>query len=632
MLIDVERDLLLNTLPGMAYRCSVEPPWTAQYISTGVRFLCSYDVNDFTNGSITWGRLVHPEDVSRLESEVVDAIAARRQFNVTYRIVDPVLGERWVLERGEGVYDCQGKATSLVGFILDITDQKLAEQRLQESEEHYRSAVELSPQIPWTANPRGKILEVGPRWHDLLGADQSASLANDWAEALHPDDRRPAMDAWEHSLSTGAPYDQRYQILLENGSYRWVRARAAGRRNSEGEIVRWYGTLEDIHAQVEAELELHQAERRYALAAAATGDIVWDWDIDKGTIRRVGPQPCTLGHSGPAFESSLSWWEELVHPADRAKVMKGVAAIIAGRGDRWSGEYRLKRADGSYAYIFDRGYVIRSGGEHTRRMVGAMQDISQRKAAEEQLQQLQTELIHVSQVSAMGAMASTLSHELNQPLTAAANYLTGMKRVLAKLDGEGKELVDQGVAEAEQQIHRAGEIIRRMRRLLRQQTGHREVISLQELALTVEKLVEASQVCPHLVLRTEIAAPADLILADQIQVEQVLLNLTRNACQAMGGADDAQIVISAWDSGDGFAVIRVRDWGRGLTEEALKSLFTAYGDSTSGGLGVGLSICRTIVEGHGGSIWAENNSDGGASFYFTIPLAEEAESWAARLG
>lgn len=276
------------------------------------------------------------------------------------------------------------------------------------------------------------------------------------------------------------------------------------------------------------------------------------------------------------------------------------------------------RPDGTYAHIFDQGFLIPTGQEGPRRMVGAMQDISERKAAEAQLEQLQAELIHVSHGIAMGAMAATLAHELNQPLAAASNYLAGSRRLITQaLQPDHEALL--GLTEAEAQIRRAGEIIRRVRRLLRNDDKQREAVSLRQMIERVAKLVEASGICPDLTLTLRIPRSADRLCVDQVQIEQVLLNLFRNACEAMKDRAQPEISVSASQASSELIEVRVTDKGDGMSEATLASLFTAYGESTTGGLGVGLSISRTIIEAHGGQIWAENNPGEGVTFHFTVP-------------
>lgn len=621
MIREDEYGLLLSTLPGMAYRCSVGAPWTLHYVSPGVRFVTSVDRQDLLSGRIPWASLIHCEDLTRVEDEVSRAVSERSHFTPTYRLLDPDRGERWVVERGKAVYDEEGKATALIGFISDITEQKQVEDRLRKSEEHFRAAVELNPQIPWTADPGGIIGDVGPKWLEMLGDRQVDNSRHGWAEALHPDDQAAAVQSWKLSLATGKPLDIRYRLRLKDGSFRWSRARAAP-RYEDRKIVQWYGTLEDIQEQAALEAELRQAEERYALAAKATGDVIWDWNIDEGIIRRIASSGSMFGYSAGEFAcSDPETWQKLVHPEDVERMAAGVRRIIAGFGDRWSDYYRLRRADGSYAHVLDRGYLIRSDGGVSRRMVGAMQDVSEQKAAEDQLQRLQTDLVHLAHQSALGTMAATVAHELNQPLAASANYLAGTRKLVSTLEGATKSQAQSALDEAEKQIRRAAEIIKRMRSVIAKKGGTRERASLKSLVGAVSKLMEASRTCPGLVIRSRIHAEADEVLVDEIQIEQVLLNLIRNACEAMEPSPRPEVSITARRVEGKLVEVEVRDRGRGLTNELLESLFTAFSGSTTGGLGVGLSISRTIVEAHGGRIRAQNNEEGGASLFFTIPAA-----------
>jgi two-component system sensor kinase FixL len=240
------------------------------------------------------------------------------------------------------------------------------------------------------------------------------------------------------------------------------------------------------------------------------------------------------------------------------------------------------------------------------------------KALRERESQLQAALRQVQTDTAMGTMAATLAHELNQPLAAAANYIGAGKRMAARLSGEVKPTLVSGLEEAERQVHRAGEIVRQARNLVSNASGTRSEASLSTMVADTQSALRASKACENLKLRVEVDPQADLLLVNQIQVEQVLLNLFRNVCQAVAPSD-ADVVLSA-RTGDDEVTVEVRDFGPGIAEEKMPSLFKA-GKSTSGGQGLGLSISRTIVEAHGGRMWAENPDDGGASFFFTLPKA-----------
>ena len=238
------------------------------------------------------------------------------------------------------------------------------------------------------------------------------------------------------------------------------------------------------------------------------------------------------------------------------------------------------------------------------------------KASQQRAVQLQAELSQAHTESALGTMASILAHELNQPLAAATNYVAACKRMIGKLEGAPKAKILTGIGEAEGQIERVGEIIRHARDLVRDSGAKRESASLRTMISRVTEVLTMGGSGGKAIIRNEVNPEADELVANPIQIEQVLMNLLRNACQMSDRGDE--VVVSAKPV-DGFARIEVRDQGAGIPEDRLPALFSTRGQSTHGGLGLGLSISRTIVEAHGGRIWAENRPGGGASFFFTVP-------------
>jgi two-component system sensor kinase FixL len=227
--------------------------------------------------------------------------------------------------------------------------------------------------------------------------------------------------------------------------------------------------------------------------------------------------------------------------------------------------------------------------------------------------------LHQAQTqTAMSAMAAALAHELNQPLAAASNYVGACRHMAAGLEGESKPAVVSGLDEAETQIRRTSEIIRHARDLVGSVSAERQPASLRSLVANALKPLRATSQCGELELRIAVDPDADGLLVNPVQIEQVLTNLLRNACQAAGSEGRPRIAILA-KSGARFAEVVVRDFGPGIDDEILPMLFNPGSKRNGDGLGLGLSICRTIVEAHGGRIWAANIPDGGASFHFTLP-------------
>ena len=311
------------------------------------------------------------------------------------------------------------------GFALGIHDQYRAaitasdRKRLSDalvalklSEEHYRSALELNPQILWTADQNGLVLEIGPKWSDYVGSATETAHGTGWLAAIHPDDSAHLKILWDRAIATGTDYDARYRIHCVDGSYRWFRDRGQPKRNADGAIVKWYGSLEDIDDQVSAEDALRESEERYRLACGATNDLIWDWHHDTDSVHWGAAIHSHFGYHDATDGTSLGWWSDRVHPDDRSRVLESLHAAIAGTDRRWTHEYRFLGADGHYAHILSRGYIVRDSAGKAVRSIGAMQDISDQK-------QTELSLRHAAQHDSLTELPNrSLFHER---LTAALN-------------------------------------------------------------------------------------------------------------------------------------------------------------------------------------------------------------------
>jgi two-component system, LuxR family, sensor kinase FixL len=253
-----------------------------------------------------------------------------------------------------------------------------------------------------------------------------------------------------------------------------------------------------------------------------------------------------------------------------------------------------------------------------RFFTGFIRDLTERQKNESRLQELQSELIHISRLTAMGEMASTLAHELNQPLSAIANYLKGSRRLLESREDESSPLIRDALDKAAAQAVRAGQIIRRLRDFVARGESERRVENIKKLVEEASALALVGAKDHAIRVQFDFDPSVELVLADKIQIQQVLLNLVRNSVEAMQSGARRELRLSAALADNDMVRLSVADTGSGLAPEVVSQLFQPFVTTKKHGMGVGLSICRTIVESHGGQIWAEPNSSGGTVFHFTL--------------
>jgi two-component system sensor kinase FixL len=258
--------------------------------------------------------------------------------------------------------------------------------------------------------------------------------------------------------------------------------------------------------------------------------------------------------------------------------------------------------------------------DHGRYFTGFVRDLTERQAAEARLQELQAELVHISRLTAMGEMASALAHELNQPLSAIANYMSGGRRLLERSKDADPRAIE-ALDKANEQALRAGEIIRRLREFLSRGEGERRAEPLPRLIQEACALAMVGAKGSGVQLRLDLDPDLAAVMVDRVQIQQVVLNLVRNAVDAMEQSQRKQVVISAAVGEENMALVSVADSGPGLDPAVAGRLLQPFVTTKATGMGVGLSISRTIVEAHGGRIWTEPNPGGGAVFKFTVRLA-----------
>ncbi len=276
-----------------------------------------------------------------------------------------------------------------------------------------------------------------------------------------------------------------------------------------------------------------------------------------------------------------------------------------------------KRKDGTTFPMHLSVGEMRSDGEPY--FTGFVHDLTEQQQTQARLQELQSELVHISRLSAMGEMASALAHELNQPLAAINNYMKGSRRLLSVSEDPNRAKIESAMDRASEQALRAGQIIRRLRDFVARGESEKRVESIAKLIEESGALGLTGAREQGVNLQFEVDHEHDLVLVDRVQIQQVLVNLFRNALEAMATSPQRRLVASTRAVSDDMIEVAVADSGSGFADGVEASLFQTFFTTKETGMGVGLSISRSIVEAHGGKMWAENNPAGGATFRFTLP-------------
>ena len=385
-----------------------------------------------------------------------------------------------------------------------------------------------------------------------------------------------------------------------------LRAEITERKNVEGALLSSEARLKQ--AQAVAHLGSYEVD-------VLTGHTRWSEEI----FRILGID------SASGSLSRQDFVERIVHPEDRGYAVQRYDQVIQGK--LYDVEYRVIRSDGSVRFVQSMGEPIRNAEGTVVRLVGALLDITERKQTEEALREAQAELAHVTRVTTLGEMTASIAHEINQPLAAVVNNASACLRWLAG-PAPNLEEARQSAALIIADGHRAGEIISRIRALAKKAPPRKDWVNINETILEVIALVRSEAQKNRVSLQTQLSSDVPLILGDRIQLQQVILNLIINAIEAMSGVGEGSRELQVGTEKDELQGVRVavRDSGPGLDPDSLDHIFAAFYTTKPQGMGMGLAISRSIIEAHGGRLWATANEDRGAMFQFTLPADAERVS------
>jgi C4-dicarboxylate-specific signal transduction histidine kinase len=342
---------------------------------------------------------------------------------------------------------------------------------------------------------------------------------------------------------------------------------------------------------------------------------LWKWDIVHDEIWSTDKGRSLFGIA-KTERISFDRFLDSLYPEDREPVRLAVDKSLAG-GDNYEGEYRVVLPDQQIRWVATRSRIEFSNRGLPLRMCGVSADITRRKQAELDLQKQRNELAHLSRMTMLGELSGTLAHELNQPLAAILSNAEVALGFLAQ-DATALDKVREILEDIIEDDIRAGEVIQRLRLLLRKNEVQRQSLNLNEVVQDVLKLVRSDLASRNIAVKTGLSSKLPAVMGDRVLLQQVLLNLILNGCDAMADAEHRRLHIKTQWNGNAVQV-SVVDQGRGIALDDMARLFEPFFSTKPQGMGLGLPICRTIINSHNGQIWAISNSDCGASFYFTLP-------------
>jgi PAS domain S-box-containing protein len=575
-----------------------------------------------------------PEDRHRNVEAASRAVREKTDFEVDFRIALPDGSIRYIHSVGHPLINDDGEVVELIGTHLDVTEQHAAKEALQKafneikkSEDRLRLVIDTIPTLVWRAGPDGvpDFLSQPALDYTGLTLDQAET---GWPGAFHPDDKKGMLQKWSAIRESGRRGGLEARLRRFDGEYRWFLFEAEPMRNEAGNIVKWYGSATDIEDRKRAEVALRESEQRFRDYAETASDWLWETGPDH-RITRVSDHLNAVGIE-PSGVTGLARWDIATDLESAPEKWQLHRAMHDEHRPFRDFVYRTASNSGSPVYVRTSGKPIFDVNGDFLGYRGTGTDITatiRADHAERALREAQAELAHVTRVTTLGELTASIAHEVNQPLAAV---IANAEACLRWLDREAPDLA-AARRSAEWVINdgnRASEVVRRIRALANKADIEKLPLNLNDVVREVIVLVQRELSSHGVSLRTELAPTLPMILGDRVQLQQVIINLVMNGIEAMQPATDRprELVIRSRQDETQQALVSVTDCGGGISAENANRLFNAFFTTKSSGLGMGLSICRSIVEAHGGRLSACSNEGPGATFQFVLPLHREDAS------
>jgi PAS domain S-box-containing protein len=569
--------------------------------------------------------MIHPEDREFVFRTAEEALHSEVRADIEHRVVRTDGEVRMVHALGTVKRDTSGRPYEMFGTVQDITDRKRAEETLQQTQVYLREGQRLAHMGSWAFN------DLGPYWSDelyeIFGLDPENGVPaiEQYLAIIHPEDRASMAETIQIMYQQHAGCDVTKRIVRPDGQLRYVRCVAIP-VIEQGVFKGLRGSAIDVTEQELLTQELRRQQAYLAEAQSLTHVGSWACNFLTGKIFHLSDEALRLyGFDPDSPGISFERLYNATHPEDEPALREQFFGAINARKD-YDLEYRIYRPDGDIRCLRSLGH--HDPAQEIGEYVGITMDITERKRAEEEhekLRQLEADLAHINRVNMMGELAAALAHEIKQPIAASITSANTCLRWLAH-DPPNLERARAAATRSEREGNRAADVINRLRSFYKKGSPpKREMVDVKEIIQEMTALFMTEAVRHSIKIHSELHEDRPHVLADRVQLQQVFMNLMLNAIEAMretGG----KLTISSRLSPDGQLIVSISDMGVGLPAESAEQIFEAFHTTKPQGTGMGLAITRSIVEAHGGRVWATANPGAGATFHFTLPTEAEARA------
>ncbi|WP_263354260.1 PAS domain-containing sensor histidine kinase [Acidicapsa acidisoli] len=556
---------------------------------------------------------VHPEDRNFVFEVVERASTSGGAIDCEYRLLFPDDRVKYIriLARSLGT---ASDDLEFAGAVIDITEAKEAEERIRRNEGELRTLVEAIPAYVGTAEPDGSVDFISQSWLDYTGFSREQGIGGGWAGAIHPDDVGRVLANWQAGLAAGSPVEHELRCRRADGTYHWFLYRSLPLREDGGSVVKWYGTLTNIDALKEIESALQMREHELIGIIETIPSMLWSTS-PTGEPTHLSQR--VLEYFGVPLDELLNrGWDRFIHPDDREQTAKAFVRAI-NAGESYSAINRLRRADGEYRWHHSMGEPLRGPYGKIIQWYGLSIDIDERKRAEDHLRDTRIKLAKASRLATVAELAGSIAHELNQPLMSILANAQAARRWLNAAPSNVME-ANWSIERVIRDARSADETMQHIRALFKQESFEKKDVSIPDILHEIVRVVQEDPKKRDVPIECCFEESLPVVHADQIQIQQVFINLIVNAFEALEGQQVAPVVVLRATTDSHGMLVQVIDNGPGVNDP--NRIFDAFMTTKEKGMGIGLTVSRSIVEAHGGRLWAENNRSGGATFNVALPL------------